>query len=229
MKIIFLCLLIWLALRSAYSQNIVTYAGNAGKEIFYDVLPLDEEHIVVVGGADDLDWIDPSVPRTALSYTTAIPNGLGTGRFGFMLLLSSDLQNLLHVVHFPEGAVEDIRFLKTNALPFQRAEELYISCNTADTDANNGGYIIAKLNGNFIDAIPDACEWLQVVWRKTGPKDQHPWDVTSDGRVYYVSGEAHGYDWSAMYCLDQTGHRMPIEGWRTHWLSNGSEWHGVPA
>jgi hypothetical protein len=212
-----------------YGQtNLVTYAGNGGRETFYDVMQLTDGTFLVSGYADNLDWLG-NVPLVELDYPGDIPNALGSDRYGILMHLSSDLQTIQQVVHFPQGAVEDIRFVKTNAQPYSPTGDLYISCNTSDTDDNDGGYIIGKLNHNFISGVPSALVWLKVVWARQGPKDYHPWDVTSDGRVYYISGEAHGYDWSALYCLDQTGERMPVENWRTHWLSNGTEWKGVPA
>lgn len=119
--------------------------------------------------------------------------------------------------------------MKTNTLPYKTTGDLYISCNTSDTDPNNGGYIIAKLNNNFVNGVPNALTWFNIVWAKSYAKTVHPWDVTSGGNVYYVSGEAHGYDWSAMYCLNNLGKRKVVTNWRTHWLKNGSEWKGTPA
>lgn len=209
--------------------NIVTYAGSSGKETFYDVLQITDGTFIVCGYAQDLDWISPDVPQIQLAYSGNIPNSLGSNRYGFMLHLSADLQSVLQVVHFPQGAVEDIRFIKTNTLPYSPTGDLYISCNTADTDDNNGGYIIAKLNHNFIDDTPTALDWVNVVWAKAVPKDYHPWDVTSDGKVFFISGEAYGYDWSAVYCLNPSGQRSVVNNWRTHWLKNGAEWKGTPA
>lgn len=209
--------------------NIVAYAGNSGKETFYDVMQLTDGTFLVTGYADNLNWIDAAVPKTQLTYPGAIPNGLGSNRYGFILRLSSDLQIILQVVHFPQGAVEDIRYLKTNTLPYSSTGDIYISANTADTDNNNGGYIIAKLNNNFVNGVPSACSWVHVVWAKSYAKNSHPWDVTNDGRVFYISGEAHAYDWSAVYCLNQNGQRTVVPNWRTHWLKNGSEWKGTPA
>lgn len=206
---------------------MLSYAGNSGKEVFYDVLQLNDGTFLTCGYAENLDWINASVPRTQLSYQGSIPNGLGSNRYGFILQFSSDLQTMLQLVHFPQGAVEDIRFMKTNALPYQPIDNLYISCNTADTDNNNGGYIIAQLNRNFVNGVPDELSHFAVVWAKSGPKDVHPWDVSGDGKVYYVSGEAHGYDWSAMYSLDENFNRRIVENWRTHWLTNNTEWYGT--
>ncbi len=210
-------------------SNIVTYAGNGGKETFYDVTEISNGTFLVCGYSDNLDWIGSTVPKTQLTYSGNIPNSQGSNRFGFMLQLSNDLSSILQVVHFPQGAVEDIRFMKTNTLPYTPTGDLYISCNTADSDNNDGGYIIAKLNHNFVDSTPSALSWLNIVWAKSYAKTYHPWDVSSNGNVYYVSGASHSYDWSAMYCLNHEGKRKIVENWRTHWLRNGSEWKGTPA
>lgn len=229
MKKLLLLFFLLFALRSSAQTDIVTYAGNNGKETFYDVTQITDGSFLVCGYADDLNWINAGVQRIQLNYPGTIPNSLGSNRYGFILHLSSDLQSILQVVHFPQGVVEDIRFIKTNTLPYTATGDLYISANTADTDANNGGYIIGKLDKNFLNGLPSALEWIEVVWAKSGPKDYHPWDVTNDGRVFYISGEAYGYDWSAVYCLDQFGQRAVVENWRTHWLKNGSEFKGTPA
>jgi hypothetical protein len=226
----FLSIVALLTVHFANAQNnIVTYAGNTGKETFYDVMEISNGTFLICGYADNLNWIAPNVPKTSISYAGNIPNALGKNRYGFILQLSSHMDSILHVVHFPQGAVEDIRFMKTNSQPYKTTGDLFISCNTSDTDPNNGGYIIAKLNSNFINAIPNTLSWYQVVWAKSYAKTYHPWDVTSKGQVYYVSGEAHAYDWSAMYCLNSNGKRKVINNWRTHWLNNGSEWKGTPA
>jgi len=229
MKKIFLLVVINLYCHSVFAQtNIVTYAGSSGKETFHDVTQISDGSFLVVGYAEDLSWVG-TAPQTQLSYTANIPNALGSNRYGFILQLSNDLQTILNVVYFPQGAVEDIRFIKTNSEPYKATGDLYISCNTADSDANNGGYVIAKLNNNFIDGTPTSLSWVNVVWAKSLAKEAHPWDVTSDGKVYYISGEAYGYDWSAIYCLNENGQRMVVDNWRTHWLTNGTEWKGTPA
>lgn len=228
----YLLLLLAFALSSSLSfsqNNTLTYLGNSGKETLYDVMQLSDGTFLACGYADNLDWIDNSIPRTELTYPGNIPNGLGTNRYGILLHFSKDLQTLERVVHFPRGAVEDIRFIKSTNLPYTPTGDLYISCNTSDNDNNNGGYILGMLNGNFVNSLPTGLNWITVVWAKSGPKDYHPWDVNSKGEVYYISGEAHGYDWSAMYCLNAQGIRKVVPNWRTHWLVNGSEWKGTPA
>lgn len=230
MKSIFsLIPLVFITLKINAQQSILAYAGNSGKETFYDITQITDGTFLVCGYADNLDWLPTEVSPVFLTYQNSIPNSQGTNKYGFILQLSSDLGEVLSCVSFPQGVVEDIRFLKTNSLPYSPIDDLFISCTTNDTDNNNGGYIIAKLNGNFIDNAPTACEWTNIVWAKGLAKEAHPWDVTSNGEVYYVSGEAHGYDWSAIYCLDATGQRKVVENWRTHWLTQGGEWKGTPA
>lgn len=230
MKKSILLILFSFAVRLVFAQtNIVTYAGGAGKETFYDVMQITDGTFLVCGYATDLNWIGSSVPLIQLTNISGIPNSLGTNRYGFILHLSSDLQTILQCVHFPQGAVEDIRFMKTNTQSYTPTGDLYISCNTSDTKQNNGGYIVAKLDNNFINGIPSSLSWFNAVWATSGPKDYHPWDVTSDGKVFYISGGAYGYDWSAIYCLNQNGQLTVVNNWRTHWLTNGTEWKGTPA
>ena len=122
-----------------FSQNIVTYAGNSGKETFYDVMQITDGTFLVVGYTDNLNWTG-SAPKTQLTYSGTIPNASGTNKYGFILRLSADLQTILQVVHFPQGAVEDIRFIKTTSQPYTPTGDLFISCNTSDSSSNNGGY-----------------------------------------------------------------------------------------
>jgi len=222
--------IMFLMVHFCYAQNdIVCYAGSSGKDCFYDVAQLSDGTFLVCGYSESLDWINPDIPRTQLEFSGTIPNSLGTNQYGFILQLSPNLQDILHVVHFAQGVIEDIRFMKFTSLPYQETGDLIISCNTSDSYDNDGGYVIARLNANFVNGIPDALVWQKVVWAESYAKEMHPWDVTSSGEVYYVSGAAHGYDWSALYLLDAEGNRKVVENWRTHWLNNGSEWHGSPA
>lgn len=228
-KYIVLIICVFNVLCTTAQQNIVSYLGNSSRETLYDVTELSNGTFLVCGYTESLSWINPSVPLTQLSYTGTIPNSLGSNRFGFIMQLSNNMQQILQVVHFPQGVVEDVRFIKTNSKPYTTTGDLFISCNTSDNDANNGGYILAKLNNNFVNGIPNSLSWFMPVWAKSYAKTYHPWDVTSKGEVYYVSGEAHGYDWSALYCLNPQGKRKIVQNWRTHWLKNGTEWKGTPA
>ena len=221
----FLCL----TTLSRSQQNMVTYAGDAGKECFYDIAGLSNGNYLVSGYADDLDWIAEGVPVVTLGGTSAIHNALGTDRYAFLILFNHGLTEMLGVFTLPSGAAEDIRFIKLTNQIGETTGDIFISGNTSDTYDEDGGYFLAKLDHNFVDALPTALLWTRNVWAESGPKDYHPWDVTSEGEVYYVSGHSHDYNWSAMYCLDQNGDRKVVENWRTHWLTAGGEWHGSPA
>lgn len=209
--------------------NMVTYAGNSGKESFYDIAGLSNGHYLVSGYADDLNWVSSEVPIVVLGGTSGIHNALGTNRYAFLILFNHNLTQMLGVYTLPQGSAEDIRFIKLTNLHGDTTGDIYISGNTSDTYDEDGGYFLGKLDNNFVDGMPTALLWTRNVWAEAGPKDYHPWDVTRDGEVYYVSGHAHDYNWSAMYCRDQNGERKVVENWRTHWLTAGGEWHGTPA
>lgn len=228
-KTIFSLGLVIAGIFTACAQPILTYAGNNADEVFYDVLQLSDGTFLVAGSAQNLNWIPAGVPQTQLTNTAGINNGLGTGKFGFILQLSSNMQQIVQAVHFAQGAVEDIRYLKTTNIPGQTTGALYLSGNTSDTKANNGGYFIAKLNHNFITGIPTALAWSKAVWAEGYPKDYHPWDVGTDEKVVYISGQSHAYDWSAVYRLTPNGQPDKVENWRTHWKVGGGEWRGTPA
>lgn len=213
-----------------YAQtDIVTYAGNAGKETFYDVMQITDGTFLVCGYASDLNWINSGVTQITLGNTGGIHNALGTNKVGFILHLSSDLQTIIDVVKFPQGAVEDIRFMKTTSQPYTPTGDLFISGKTADSYANDGGYFIAKLNNNFAAGTPTALVWSRNCWATGTLQDYQPWDVNAAGEVYYVIGEPFGYNWSAIYSMDNAGNRRVVNNWRTHWKVAGGEWHGSPA
>ncbi|MEZ4798204.1 MAG: hypothetical protein R2809_00205 [Flavobacteriales bacterium] len=79
--------------------NIVTYAGNDGKETFYDVTQLSDGTVLVAGYCESLNWIAPGVNQIQLTFNGQIQNALGTNRYG-ILCHCSDLSNMLDVVYF---------------------------------------------------------------------------------------------------------------------------------
>lgn len=56
--------------------NLVTYAGNEGKETFYDAVQISDGTFLVCGYAENLDWVDASVPRTELALVGIFPTAL---------------------------------------------------------------------------------------------------------------------------------------------------------
>ena len=203
-------------------QDIVTYAGSSGREIFYDVSRSSNGTFLVAGSVEDLGWIDAGVPRIVLP-STGISDRTSTERFGYILHLSSDLQQPLHVVHIPAGAAEDIRSIKQSNVPNATTDDLFISGNTS------GGYFLGKLDGNFVDGPPNGFAWVQTITASGYVKENHPWDVGSDGKVVYITGQTHAYDRAAMHRLNANGVDEVVNDWRVHWKTQGGEWYGTPA
>ena len=206
---------------SAFAQNnLVTYAGNNHKEDFKDILGLSDGTYLVAGYTDNLNWISSGVPKITLTNFD-LPNSNGSNRYGIILHFASDLQQILKVLHFPQGAVEDISYIKSTNIPGQTTGDIYISGNTSDTKANGGGFFIAKLNNNFVNGDPTDLEWDFPIWASGNIKQRQPWDVDSKGRVVYMSGQTHNWDWSSIHSLDANGQRRIVDNWRRHWTDNG--------
>lgn len=212
----------------AQNTNKLFYAGNDGAEVFNDVVQLSNGDILVAGTADNLAWL-PEGTATTLIDGSAIANNAGSNKQAFLMLLDSTLNNILHVVHLEANQAEDFRFIKTTNEPRTTTADMFVSGNTEDT--NEGGYFIAKLNNNFVNGLPTAFTWVHNVQCKDGdyPKQYQPWDVDALGRVYYVRGDSHDFNWSAMYRLNVDGNRDVVENWRTHWITGAGEFRGTPA
>lgn len=224
-------LLLSLAAIGAFTSNaqmdLVTYAGGSGNEVFNDVVQLSNGNVLVIGTATDLNWINASVPQFTLT-ATGITNGLGTGKTPFVLVFDSTITNLLAVHHLPQGAAEDLRFIKLTNAPGEPTGAIYLSGTTED--ATSGGYFIGKLNDNFVDGQPSGFAWVINVKCSAGeyPKIYQPWDVGGDGKVVYAYGDSHSYNWSAFYRNDADGNPDVVPLWRIHWpIGGGSEHRGI--
>ncbi|MEM9921424.1 MAG: T9SS type A sorting domain-containing protein [Bacteroidota bacterium] len=210
------------------AQDRLFYAGNTGNEVFHDVVQLSDGTIILSGAADDLNWLPPTVNKVNLG-TKTIANKQGTNKYAFILHTDQQLENILNVVYISAGGAEDIRFIKTTNEARKTTGDMYISGNTNDND--EGGYFIGKLNNNFVNGIPTGFEWTHNAKCTDGdyPKLYHPWDVDAQGRVYFVRGDSHDWNWSAMYRLDADGNLDVVEHWRTHWKVGGGEFRATPA
>ena len=224
-KTLFLSLFLLLNAFIFAQKNTVTYTGNGGSETFYDVAQLSNGKFLICGVASDLDWIPSSVPRTIIA-NKGINNGQGTQQIGFFLLLENDLSKIIQVAHFQANTIENIRFMKFSNLKGNATGDLFISGDTKDTKANNGGYFLAKLNNNFVKGIPNGLSWAQNIWAEGYVAETHPWDVGSDGKVVYMTGQSHAADWAAMHRLDANGNRELVENFRAHWKKTGGEYYG---
>ncbi|MEM1214217.1 MAG: T9SS type A sorting domain-containing protein [Bacteroidota bacterium] len=227
-KIYLTTLLLTLSLLALPAQNQVFYAGNAGTETFEDVVQLSDGTFLLAGSADNLDWLPPGTERIELT-ADEIANEQGTNKIGFILQLSTTLDTVLRAVYLPAGSAENIRYLKTTNAPRTPTADLYISGRTLDSEA--GGYFIARLEGNFVDAAPTGLTWVYNVRCEPGDyaAAYQPWDVDGQGRVYYVMGDSHDWNWSALYRLNADGQQDVVEHWRTHWKTAGGEYRNTPA
>jgi hypothetical protein len=213
---------------AAQAQNsIVTYGGNTATENFRCVTQLSNGTFLIGGYTSSLAWVPAGTPVTMLS-NMGINNSLGTNKYAMIIQLSADMQQVLHVLHLPLNVAEDIRFIKFNSLPYSPTGDLYISGQTNDTRANGGGYFLAKLNNNFVNGAPTGFAWVKNIWAEGEVATNHPWDVGSDGKVVYVTGQSHAADWCQVARLNTNGTEGMVSNWRTHWTNMGAEVKGLP-
>ena len=216
----FLQLVIVLAgmLHLANAQNLVTYAGNSGDERFNALIRLSDSTYVVGGVADDLKWVPSGITPSSIS-SSGINNSLKVyKKTAFLLHLSANLKSVLHVVYFPSGSVQDIMHIRTDNVPGSLTGNIYISGTTIDSRANGGGYFLAKLNNNFIGGTPTGLAWAFNVYATGYYQNAQPWDVGSDGKIIFVTGQPYGKDSAAVLRLKADGSGPDIlDQWRTHW------------
>lgn len=223
----------WLALALVFAafavdaQNRVFYAGGADRERFNDVHRLSDGTFLVAGQAQNLNWIGPQVPRIALAASGI--DSASAGNIGFLLHLSSDLSTQLRVAHFPVGTVRDVFKIRSTEVPGAATGQIFIS---GSRDSANDGYYLARLNGNFVTALPSALAMSFNVRASGDHKDRQPWDVDGAGNVFYATGRGFDTNWAAIETIDANGARRVIEHWHAHWHGtdpNFSEWDGTPA
>jgi hypothetical protein len=216
------------------AQNILTYAGNSGKERFMDVVELSNGKLLIAGQADNLNWLPPGTPITTLTINLApgvsALNSVDS-RVAFLMLLSGpNMGTIEHVVRFPAGTVADVSRIRTTNEPGQPTGTMYISGKrTFTTDLTQDGYYIAKLNNNFVNGIPTACSWLYPVSARprgantSAYKIIQPWDVGNDGSVVYGLGTDYDWSWAAIEKLDANGNKAVVENWPYHQGTNGEQ------
>ncbi|MDQ3073256.1 MAG: hypothetical protein M3Q97_08355, partial [Bacteroidota bacterium] len=205
----------------SFAQDLVTYAGNEGDERFYSVIQLSDSTYLATGTADDLAWVPSGITITQISAPGINNASNTTDKIGFLLHLSSDLKNALRVIHFPAGAVQDIRHIKTSNMPGATTSDIFISGTTMDSRANGGGYFIARLNNNFVSGVPTGISWVYNVYAAGRIQSEQPWDVGSDGKVVFAAGQSYGKDSLVVLRLKADGSGLDIvSGWRTHWGTN---------
>jgi hypothetical protein len=215
-------------------KDIVTYVGAGADTAFTCVLSLSDGTVLVGGSATSLDWLPQDVQRTQL-FTFGIANDMGSGKHNstlkphipFLLQLSADFTSVLRIVALPAGSAEDIRWIKTTSLPNEHTGDLFISGTTQDTREKSGGYFIAKLNNNFVKGTPTAFAWVRNIWATGAQQSEQPWDVGSDGRVVYVTGQPNGADFCAVQRLQPNGTDDLVPDWHSHWTAEGKVFYGT--
>jgi hypothetical protein len=207
------------------ADDVLAYVGGQAAVKLGAVHALSDGSLLLGGGAADLSWLPDGVPVTALEGP--MPESKApSGRTPFLLHVSADLTKPLAVWTLAADSAQSIDVIKSTSLPGTKTGDLFIS------GSRDAGYFIARLDGNIVDAPPTRLVYTQNLVEKALAETQ-PWDVGSDGRVVYATGNPYSYDWFAVYRLEADGQQGVVEHWRTHWItkpdgSNG-EWAGSPA
>ncbi len=200
--------------------DILAYAGGKGNVRFTCIHALTEGAVLIAGGADQLDWLPADTKRVELA---GAPPADASGKTAFILLVRPDLSKVGTVLALPKDVAKSIRWVKTSNVPGAATGDVYIS------GENAGGYFIAKLDSNFIQGVPTKLAWFFQAKAKKDIAEKQPWDVGSDGRVVFASGEAHSPDWADVQRLDPDGKPDVVEHWRNHWTASDTDWQGTPA
>jgi Secretion system C-terminal sorting domain len=185
---------------------------------------LSNNNILICGTTNNLSWLPSGTAISTINLPDTVLNTSGTNKIPFLLYCNDDLTQVLQVVRLNTNDAEDIRFIKFTNQPGVATGQIYLSGNTNDLKANNGGYFIGKLNNNFVNGMPTAFVWATVYALKGSYiANAHPWDVNGTGQVYYGTGESHSANWAAIHSLDaNTGVRRVVNNWLTHWYDNGA-------
>ncbi len=181
------------------AENILTYVGDNAR--LNKLFELSDGTILVTGRSDDLNWLPGTTTPVELDVSAITDLYSNRPGYGFIMQLSSDLASINNVIHFPEGTVENIYKIRTTTAPGQTTGELFVSGRVNGGTSEPKGYFIARLDDNFINAVPSIVEWYKYVevddvsngkgndtrWNKESAHvHKQPWDVTSQGHVYYA-------------------------------------------
>lgn len=191
-------------------------------------LPLSDGTVLVAGGSKSLDWLPAGIQTTAL--TGDFPSTLASGRTAWLCRMDATVGKVLGFLTLPPGFAEHVTFLKSTNIPGQATGAILISGRLTlpeKASKSDPGYFIARLDANFVDAVPKALEWITLINATSSLADSQPWDVDATGNVVYATGDPHSYDWMAVNALDQKGQPRVVPHWPRHW-SEESEMEGTP-
>lgn len=202
------------------TDNRVFYVGGEGSQSLLGSYLLSNGDILLTGRCDDLNWVPADVERVTLDAGQLDSKDPG---IGFILHVSSDLQTLRRVIHFPAGTVGNIQRIRGTEAPGSDTGTLYISGARTVDDPQRDGYFIARLVGNGVSAPISGVQWVHSVSAKprraSGFQGQsqykilQPWDVGNDGRVVFGVGADYDFDWAAMEVIDSNGQPLTMPGW----------------
>lgn len=244
-----LALLFSLILIDLKAQTPVPVTGYGYGKSFNDVLTLSDGTLLIAGGAENLSWVPAGVPIDTLQIPNNRPSAADLSQtgivssspnnIGYILHTTGDFQQLLRVTAMPQGLVPDVVKVKTNALPSATTGDIFISGRREHPTVK--GYYIAKLNANYLNGnFPTACSWTFDVrsldrrhnmggnspfpaGQESDVRKYQPWDVTAEGKVYFVLDREFSDDWCAIHRLKADGTLDVVENWRVHWTGDGTQ------
>ncbi|MEE4637118.1 MAG: hypothetical protein V2J42_00045 [Wenzhouxiangella sp.] len=215
----------------AGAGNQVAYLPGPSENRLHVLHSLSDGTVLAGGQASDLEWVPTGVPVRQLQNANI--DSSSPGAVAFVAHLSQDLSAVLSVTHFPPGSVRSVDRIRSTERPGEHTGSLFISGRRDQNGWQRTGYFIARLNGNFVDAMPTGLTWSYEVKaepRRAGGRNGEsayktiqPWDVNASGEVYFGSGSEYDWDWAMIEKLDASGQRTTVEHWPVHWIVNGGE------
>ena len=208
---------------------VLSYFGGGARTTFHDIVELTDGTLLIAGEADHLDWLPAEVTRRELSVT-GLPPASGT-KVSFLLHTTGNLQQPLDVAYLPVGALQFFRWIRSTNLPGEPTGTLYVSGRSGE------GYVIGRLDGNFVDQPATGFDWL---FRVQAGSNEHviaqPWDVDATGRVVFVEGSESGAMVGFLNAAGAREVRPRLRG--SHWVGSdhvrgigeevvGAEWSRI--
>lgn len=202
-------------------EDMAFYVGGAAKTRLTAALSLSDGTVLIGGVTEETSWIPKEANAVLLKVGGAENRGVSPALIPFLLRLSPDAKQIRGAYLLPKGFANDISAIKTTSLPGMPTGDLYISGRCSDS------YVLARLEGNALAKPITGLQWAKHLRAKGTILEMTPWDVGSDGRVIYATGESHSPDWLSVEAMNAQGERVVVPKWRAHWLEGGGEFLGT--